>query len=168
MPSHMRAFRSFARPVHLLVGAAATALFSVAFTPAALAQGAAGCGDVQKFLLERKAIVERLQSVGKKKMDPKFACAAFGQLVTNGTGLMKWMNTNKDWCQVPETFANGIKADHERASTMRGKACQVAAQQVQMEKRARQQAGQGGQGQGNTLLGGGGLEGSYKMPQGAL
>jgi len=101
-------------------------------------------------------------------MDPKFACAAFGQLVTNGTGLMKWMNTNKDWCQVPETFANGIKADHERASTMRGKACQVAAQQVQMEKRARQQAGQGGQGQGNTLLGGGGLEGSYKMPQGAL
>lgn len=122
-----------------------------------------GCGDIQPRLQERKAIVEKLQALGKK-MDPKAACTVFGQLANNGVGLVKWIDANKEWCQVPLAFAEGMKADHTRAMTMRGKACGVAAQQVQMEKKAKEQA----QGGGGGLLGGNGLEGQYRMPQGAL
>ncbi len=124
-----------------------------------------GCSDIQPKLLERKAIVDRIQAAGKKQLDAKFACTTFGQLVTNGATLIKWLETNKEWCQIPSTFAEGIQSDHSRAAAMRGKACAVAAQQVQMEKRAKEQAAGGG---GGGLLGGNGLEGQYRVPQGAL
>jgi hypothetical protein len=128
----------------------------------AMAQSAA-CGDIGKQLTARKSIVDRLQKLGNKNIDPRQACTFFGQLVQNGSVLIKWVDANKEWCQVPDTFAEGIKADHERAQTMRGKACAVAAQVTKAEKRARE-AGPGGGG----LLGGNSLEGQYRMPQGAL
>jgi hypothetical protein len=127
---------------------------------AAHAQGASGsCGDIQGHLQQRKSIAESLQAGGKKKMDAKVACAGFGKLVANGTAILKWTDANKDWCQVPETFVEGIKADHAKAQEIRAKACNVAAKIQQMEKQAKS---------GGGLLGGGGLTGPTAMPQGAL
>lgn len=124
----------------------------------------AGCADVQKFLQERKEISERIQKASKgKQIDAKTACSGFGQLVSNGTGLVKWIDANKDWCQIPEGFSENIKADHGRAVQIRGKACTVAAKQAQMEKQAREAGPAGG-----GLLGGPGLSGANKLPQGAL
>jgi hypothetical protein len=48
---------------------------------------------------------------------------------------------------------------------MRTKICGAAAQQAAMEKKMRAQAAQN---QGGGLLGGPGLTGSFKVPQGAL
>jgi hypothetical protein len=123
-----------------------------------------GCMDVQKILLERKGLVERISAAGqKKKMDAQEACGLFNKLVANGTSAVKWIETNKEWCQVPNEFADGVKTDHNKAVAIRGKACAAANQQAQMQKRAKE-----GGGDGSGLLGGGGLSGSYKMPQGAL
>jgi hypothetical protein len=122
------------------------------------------CQELSKHLIERKSLVEGIQKLGagkEKKMDPKAACSAFGKLATNGTTTLKWAETNKDWCQIPDQFLQGIKADHEKVVKLRGQACGVAAKQAEMEKRAKS-------GEGGGLLGGGGLEGSYKIPQGAL
>jgi hypothetical protein len=146
--------------------------FAAVILPAALigapgpaqAQSAA-CQQLGAYLAERKSLVEVVQNLGgkNKKMEPKAACAAFSKLVANGTTTLKWAETNKDWCQVPDQFIEGIKTDHEKVSKIRGQACGVAAKQAEMEKKARS-----GQGSAGGLLGGGGLEGSYKIPQGAL
>ena len=124
------------------------------------------CQQLGAHLTERKSLVQVVQgmSANNKKMDPKAACAAFGKLVTNGNTTLKWAETNKDWCQVPDQFIQGIKEDHDKIVKIRGQACSVAAKQTEMEKKAA--SGQGGGPAG--LLGGGGLEGTYKIPQGAL
>ena len=148
--------------VGLAAGIAAPALATL--TAPASAQSSP-CMDVQKHLEERKAIVARLQALGgkKKSLEPKEACALFGKLVANGASTLKWAETNKDWCQVPDSFVKGMKNDHNRATSLKGQACGAAVKQAEMEK-ARQQAQQGGGG----LLGGPGLSGEYKIPQGAL
>jgi hypothetical protein len=125
------------------------------------AQAAAGCGDIQKLLLDRKSIASTLAPKKGQQMEAGFACTGFGKLVANGTALIKFVDTNKDWCQIPDAFTSGIKADHARAVTIRAKACGIAAKQVQMQKQAKE-------GGGGGLLGGGGLEGPSRLPQGAL
>jgi len=121
---------------------------------------ASGCEKITGFLNERKSIVERVNKLGKQ---PKAsdACALLGRLANNGNETMKWIEANKDWCQIPQNFIDGLKADHGNVTKVRGQACSVAAKQAQMEKQAREQG----------LLGGGGgdiLTGPMRIPQGAL
>jgi hypothetical protein len=145
------------RPV--LAGAAVIALGAAP----ALAQSET-CNQFGKTIQDRAAIVQKLNNAGNKdkKVDPKTACSLFGSLVANGEGAVKWLETNKDWCQIPETFITNIKAEHAKAVGLRGQACKAAAQQAAIEKKAKEGGG------GSGLLGGDGLTGSFKMPQGAL
>ena len=139
-------------------------LILASVTPA-FAQGA-GCDDFVGTLTERRSIIEKLSAVtNKKQVDVRSACSGFTSLVTNGNKAVKWLDANKDWCQIPDHLAENIRRDHKRASDLKGQACNAAAQQAAMEKKARaaQQQGSGG-----GLLGGDGLTGSFKMPQGAL
>ena len=152
------------------LGLAAAALAgSVLFGTAAFAQSAAECGGIQKTLQDRKDLVAKANSASttKKKMTPQEACSLFGRLQANGTEGLKWITANKEWCSIPDSFAEGFKADHLKVSGIRTKICGVAAQQVKIEAQARAQAQNGG-GNGGGLLGGPGLTGSFKLPQGAL
>ena len=141
-----------------LIGAAAVVLGAAP----ALAQSET-CNQFGKTIQERQGIVQKINGVGNKKQkpDPKTICSMFGELVTNGASAVKWLETNKDWCQIPDQFIANIKAEHAKAVSLRGQACKVAAQQAVMEKKARE-------GGGGGLLGGDGLPGSFKVPQGAL
>lgn len=143
---------------------AAIVAASVAVTSDAFAQ-ASGCEALQSHLLERRSIAEKLSAGGKKQMDAKVACAGFVQLVQNGDKLLKWTTANKDWCQIPDSFVESIQVDHNKAVSIRTRACGVAAKQQQMERQAKSG---GGGGNGGGLLGGGGLSGSSAMPAGAL
>jgi hypothetical protein len=148
---------------------AALAVVVAGTTGPALAQGT-GCGDIQKTLAERKELVAKANASSNTKKGSKMtaaeACGLFGKLVSNGSSGLKWIDANKEWCSIPESFAQGFKADHAKVTALRTKICSIASQQAVMEKRARQQAEAGGGGGG--LLGGPGLTGSYKVPQGAL
>jgi len=164
----MPAFSSIRSPASLLrsgppvLAGFAAALVLLAGQPAAAQSGT--CADFGKTVSERQAIIQKLQSLGggkNKQMDPKVACSMFGTLVSNGSTAIKWLETNKEWCQIPDTFVDNFKSDHARALDFRGKACKAAAQQAAMEKKAKEGGGSG-------LLGGDGLTGSYRMPQGAL
>ncbi len=140
----------------------------LAATPAT-AQNAA-CQEGGKLMNQRQAIVAQLTKLGSKKIDPRAACPLFGKLVSNGSAAIKWMDTNKDWCSIPDPFVENFKGDHAKATELRSKACAAAAQVQAMEKKARQaqqQEGAGASGAGGTL-GGPGLTGSFKLPQGAL
>ena len=163
-----RSLTSRFRPALARAGLAAGIALPVALaalTAPASAQSSS-CMDIQKHVEERKAIIVRLQALGgkKKQVDPRDACALFGKLVNNGAATLKWAEANKDWCGVPDSFVEGMKNDHGRATAMKGQACGAAAKQAAMERKARQ-AQQGG---GGGLLGGPGLSGEYKIPQGAL
>ena len=144
--------------------AAAVLSFSLLASTAPSQAQNSGCGDIQQHLVERQNLVKNFQALTgdkKKPIDARVACTALGKLTNNGTTALKWMDTNKDWCQIPEQFVQSFKADHENVGKMRNQACGVAAKQAEMEKKAK--AGQAG-----GLLGGGGLEGTYRIPQGAL
>jgi hypothetical protein len=146
--------------------AAAFAVAGVFVAGPAFAQ-ASGCGDAQKFLTERQSLIQQINKLGgngkKKTIDPRAACGIFTKLVSNGSVGLKWLESNKVWCQVPDEFAKGLEEDHKRAVEMKSKACSAAAKVAEMEKQAKKQQQQGG-----GLLGGGGLTGSYSMPKGAL
>lgn len=125
------------------------------------------CQQGPELLGKRRALIERLNVMGKsKKMDANVACKNFSELVSNGNATLKWMEANGDWCQVPQNLREGMKADNERASKFKSQACGAANKMAEMAKKARQQQQQGGG--GNSLLGGDGLTGPQRMPQGAL
>jgi len=132
-----------------------------AATPAA-AQ-ASGCEKIKTYLDERKSLVTRLNKLGKRP-DAKAACSLFTSLVNNGAETLKWVNTNKDWCQIPDQFVNGFKADNAKATNFKGKACQAAAQQAKMQQQARQQPAS----PFNVPPGGDILTGPMRIPKGAL
>ncbi|WFT82406.1 hypothetical protein QA634_11375 [Methylobacterium sp. CB376] len=148
------------------VAALAAGLFGVVLLGGAARAQGVDCGAIQKTLTERKDIVARVNaaSKGKNKLTAAQACSLFTRLQANGNEGLKWISANKDWCSIPDSFAEGFKADHTRVGALRGKICGAAQQQAVMEKRARAQA----ENSGGGLLGGPGLTGSFKLPQGAL
>jgi hypothetical protein len=125
------------------------------------------CQQAQTLLGERQTLVQQLTKTQTKdkKIDPRGACPILTKMVTNGESTLQWIETNKDWCQIPDQFAQGLQADHDKVKSLRGQACQAAAKIAQMEKQAKQ-AQQNGAGGG--LLGGNSLTGEYKIPRGAL
>ena len=149
----------------LLAAGLAAAGMSVASAPAS-AQSTV-CQEAQKFLGERQSLIQQINKLGgkEKKVDPRAACSILGKLVSNGETGVKWLDANKDWCQVPDQFATNFKQDHDRSKNMRTQACKVAAQVNEMQKKALQAQQQQKKG-GNPFSGG--LTGEYKMPQGAL
>lgn len=151
------------RPARLALACLAALAFAA---PLPAAAQSADCQVFGQTLRERQELIQKVNGLGKKA-SPKDACALFTKLTVNGTGALKWLESNKDWCQVPDRIAEGFKADHARVTNFKGQACKAASQVAVMEKKAREQAQQGG-GARSGLLGGDGLSGSYKMPQGAL
>ncbi|HEX8418177.1 MAG TPA: hypothetical protein VF641_11320 [Methylobacterium sp.] len=145
--------------VGALVGAVLTAAPALAQSPQ--------CGEIQTTLQARKDLVAKANAAqnSKKKMTPAEACSLFGKIQANGVEGTKWIAANKEWCSIPDSFAEGFDKDHKNVISIRTKVCNVAAQAAKMESQARAQAQNGG---GGGLLGGPGLTGTMKVPQGAL
>ena len=126
------------------------------------------CQEGPEILKKRQTLIGKLNELGKggknKQVHPSIVCKAFGELATNGSEALKWIEVNGDWCQAPPSLKEGMKADHERVTKMRAQACDAAKKFAEMERRAKQQQQSGGSG----LLGGDGLTGTMRVPRGAL
>ncbi|SEF58637.1 hypothetical protein SAMN04488115_101552 [Bosea lathyri] len=149
------------------LGIAAASFFDVA---PANAQ-ASGCEQMQKLLQERQSIVARLNTATKqkRKLTPAEACSTLGTLVNNGSATLKFASANMDWCQIPPTFIDGMKADNEKAAGIRNQACNAVKQHAAMQRKAQQQAQQQQKGGGNPFGGGDSITGgAMRIPQGAL
>jgi hypothetical protein len=129
---------------------------------------ATGCEQIQKLLQQRQAIVADINSSqkSKKQMTPQDACNKLGSLVSNGNNALKFATANQDWCQIPPSFIEGMKADNEKAAGIRGKACNAVRQQADMMRKAQQAQRQ----QSNNPFGGSDsvTGGPMRVPQGAL
>lgn len=126
-----------------------------------------GCEQMQKLLQERQSLVASLNAAqkSKKKLSPQMACSTLGKLVNNGSATVKFATDNQDWCQIPASFIDGMKADNQKAAGIRNQACNAVKQQAEMMRKAQQQAQGGGNpfGGGDAITGGG-----MRIPQGAL
>jgi hypothetical protein len=162
--------RIFSIGLSMVAGVSAAWLTSAS---PALAQ-AAGCEKAQTFSSERQGIVARLNasSQSKRKMSPQDACAVLGKLVSNGNSFIAWANSNKDWCQIPDQFVEGLTADNANANKIRGQACNAVKQQSVLQERARaaqarqaqqQKGGAGAFGGADAVTGG-----PVRVPPGAL
>lgn len=130
---------------------------SVIGVSTAHAQGGS-CAQGQKFLQQRQAIIAQINGWAKKKVDPNTACSVFGRLQNNGAATISWMQTNKDWCQIPEDALNNLTSSQGQIVKNRNAACQAAAQFNKMKKEAMKQAQQRAQQQqqsgGNSAFSG--------------
>ena len=145
----------------LVLGAAA---LSTA-TPAA-AQSSA-CEEGQKYFVERQKLLDQFNktAIKDKKIDPIAACPILTKLANNSEAGVKWLEGNKDWCQVPDQLAAGFTKEFDNLKSTRKHACDVAAKIQTMQKQAQQRAQQSGPA---TPFAGGGLTGEFKVPKGAL
>lgn len=146
----------------------AVALAGAGLAQPVLAQTPSGCENMQKLLQERQSIVQGLNasSKSKRKLTPQQACSTLGRLVNNGNTTLKFASANQDWCQIPPSFIDGLKADNEKAATIRNQACNAVKQHAAMQRRAQQQAQQQSAnpfGGSDSLTGG-----PMRVPQGAL
>ncbi|GGK29456.1 hypothetical protein [Salinarimonas ramus] len=132
-----------------------------ALAPTQVSAQANVCQSVGPLLEQRRAIVQRLESLGSENVDPRPACSALRELEANGQTLVDFIDQNQAWCQIPNDFAQNVRQDHERVGGMRADACRVAAQINNAERQAREAAE-------SNQFGGPGLTGRFPIPQGAL
>jgi hypothetical protein len=150
-----------------LAGALGVALvISVDVAPAQAQSGV--CERLGTLLKQREGIMKRINGMGRKNVNPNTACSLFGSLASNGSQTLAFATENKDWCQIPDEFINGLQQGNRQVSAVRGKACTAAKQQATLANRARQQ--QQAQQQGAGTFGGvdGFSGGAWRIPQGAL
>jgi hypothetical protein len=127
------------------------------------AQAQSSCQtDFQKLLEPRMALVQRINGFAQRRPTAQVACSTLSQLVAQDGKLNKWIEENKDWCQIPDNVVEQFKTGAGQASRARGQACGAARQQASAVARARaqQRAAQGG---GPAPVGSG-----VRLPQGAL
>jgi hypothetical protein len=122
--------------------------------------------DFQKVMGPRQALIARINGFQKKRPTADQACAVLGQLVASDGRVVRWMNENKDWCQIPDQMISQLQTSSGQAATSRNQACGAAKNQKVQIARARAaqaRAAQQQQGSGPAPVGSG-----VRLPQGAL
>jgi hypothetical protein len=126
------------------------------------------CQQLAPIMQERERLVQRINGMGRRNIDPRNACTLFGQLVSNGQKAIAFVDANKDWCQIPDEFAENLRRGQQQATSVRAQACRAANQQAQAIQQQRRQAERQQQEQGAF----GGVDGfsggPWRVPQGAL
>jgi hypothetical protein len=149
---------------------ALVAAFSLPMAGEVQAQ-ASECQKLQGMLQQRQGLVQRMNAASNsKKLDARGACTILNQISSNGSQVLKFMDVNKDWCQIPDAFVDNMKNDHERSNKIRNQACNAASQQAkamqqqqQAVKQQREAQERGGFGGADVVTGG-----PWRVPQGAL
>lgn len=132
--------------------AAGLLLFSAERAAAMTASCQQELDDLGQVRLE---VIKRINGFSKKRPTAKQACSAFGELVSAEAKMLKWMQDNQEWCQLPEQLLASFKQGSQQAVKARGQACTAA---------KREAAGGGGGGAPRGPAPGGGV----RLPQGAL
>lgn len=113
--------------------------------------------DLNKYGQTRLDAINRINAFKNKRPSATQACSAFGNLVSAEQRMIKWMEANKEWCQIPDALLDDLKKSSAQGSKVRGQACSAAKKEAQM----RAQGGAQGGGSAPARPG-------VRLPQGAL
>jgi hypothetical protein len=113
--------------------------------------------DLNTYAEKRMAAINRINAFKGKRPTASAACSAFGNLVASEDKMIKWMEGNKEWCQIPDTLIDDLKKNSAQGIKVRGQACSAAKKEAQMRAQAARQQ-----------TGGGAPRPAVRLPQGAL
>ena len=124
--------------------------------------GAAFAGDcnsdVAGLSQKRQVWIDKLNVLAKAskgKLDPVASCPTLRGLVKAEGELLKYLEANKNWCNVPDDAVANLKAADAKSQTFQTQACNLA---EQVKKQKQQQAAS------NASL----LADQQKLPSGPL
>jgi hypothetical protein len=108
--------------------------------------------DISGLSQKRQSFIDKLNDIAKAskgKLDPIASCPALQGLVKAEGALIKYLEANTAWCNVPEETLNSLKAGSIKSVGFAQKACAFAAQ---AKKQQEQQAAGGGLGEAAPKL----------------
>ena len=114
--------------------------------------------DIAGLSQKRQVYIEKLNVLAKAskgKLDPVSSCPQLKGLVKTEGDLLKYLEANKNWCNVPDDTVANLKAADAKSQTFATQACSLASQAAKQK----QEAASGG-----SALG---LE-AQKLPSGPL
>ena len=107
---------------------------------AASAAFAGDCNtDIAGLSQKRQVFIEKLNvlaQASKGKLDPVASCPVLRGLVVAEGQLIKYLDSNKNWCNVPDETLVNLRTADAKSQGFAAKACQVAAQAEQQHKQA--------------------------------
>ncbi len=89
--------------------------------------------ELDKYAGARLGVIEKVNAFQKKRPTAKQACATFGDLVKAEAEMLKWMEDNLAWCQLPEPFVEEFKKSTAQGTKARAQVCTAAKKQQQQQ-----------------------------------
>ena len=96
-------------------------------------------GDVAGLTAKRQVFIEKLNVLAKAskgKLDPVASCPVLRGLVAAEGNLLKYLESNKNWCNVPDEAVNNLKAADTKSQAFATQACNFAAQAQKQKQQA--------------------------------
>jgi len=104
--------------------AALLALAIVLAAPAAaLAQGAPQCADFTKLRSDAEEKAGAIRAASQRKAERKEICTLLQKFATAESSMIKFLETNKVWCGVPDEAIKNAKTNHVKTLKVRTAAC---------------------------------------------
>jgi hypothetical protein len=85
--------------------------------------GGTPCGDFAKLTAEAQKRSNLVSAAMKAKADRKELCTLMTNFVAAETSVVKFLETNKVWCGVPDEAITASKTNHEKSMKFRTMAC---------------------------------------------
>ena len=85
--------------------------------------GGIQCSDFAKLTAEAQKRSSLVTAAMKAKVDRKELCTLMTNFVAAETSVVKFLETNKVWCGVPDDAITVSKANHEKSMKFRTMAC---------------------------------------------
>ncbi|MDE1567179.1 hypothetical protein [Aquabacter sediminis] len=82
------------------------------------------------FMALRQDMEEKgkaLQAAGKAKKPPQELCPLFRTFTASEAKVAKYLQDNKDWCQIPPEVVTSAVANNKKTADLRDKICAAAA-----------------------------------------
>lgn len=95
--------------------------------------------DIGGLSAKRQTFIEKLNVLAKAakgKLDPVASCPTLRGLVGAESALLKYLEANKAWCNVPDEAVGNLKQAAGKSQQFATQACNLATQVKQQQKQA--------------------------------
>ena len=117
----------------------AAMIAAVVLTGAGAAQAGDCNADIGGLSAKRQSFIEKLNVLAKSakgKLDPVASCPTLRGLVGAEGALLKYLEANKAWCNVPDEAVGNLKQAAGKSQQFATQACNLATQVKQQQKQA--------------------------------
>ena len=95
--------------------------------------------DIAGLSAKRQSFIDKLNVLAKSskgKLDPIASCPTLRGLVGAEGSLLKYLEANKAWCNVPDDAVGNLKQASGKSQQFATQACNLATQVKQQQKQA--------------------------------